>query len=435
MVDCTILLSITNNRKISTIHENVFGLPFYHFQIVLVEMITKFFILNIFAVTLVESASVAVDAASSVDGVHAGPFKILCDHDAGDASHIPTIQRFNKLLPVYFTLNFGKAGMEYLGMVTQGGCVKLSSDNARVTSALISEMEKIVSVFDRFWWFRKRTFNVRFRVHRFLGWLETLKQGGGDQLPPPDNIDYLAVFQVKMREELYGELNVFKSLLADSGQDTPARFVSMAAKCLQLIGQAAPDPTDLTVFDVLSTCNNLLRIYKEECIDKTNADSLLSKTERCDLLPEQILDPNRSKFSPAELVRVVRKKVSHLFYLLEKKWSKSPFHTDLARVLQSSPSGLETCPGEEATYYSTAITAAVQVIIQSILEPGIIFSKRLDQRVGDLFGKIKSPPLEPQQNPGELCLKLVTHADEILMAVYSLQQLWFSEVINTTPGP
>jgi len=137
------------------------------------------------------------------------------------------------------------------------------------------------------------------------------------------------------------------------------------------------------------------------------------------------LDPNRSKFSPAELVGAVRKKVSHLFYLLEKEWPKSPFHTNLARVFFSSPSGLETCPGEEAKNYSRVIKAAVQVIIQSILEPDITISGRLDQSINGLFDKIKSPPLEPQQNSGELCSKLVTRAGEILTAVNSLPQLWF----------
>jgi hypothetical protein len=332
-------------------------------------MINKLFILNIFTVTLVGSPGVEnllPEGRSKVD--HAvGHFIIICEDT-------PIAKNFNQWVTEYFRQNFNEAGMNYLYGLIGEECVDISGD-----AAMVSEMTKIVS--GGYWKARKSPSNVRFRVHRFLGFLES----GTSKL---DVIDFHEAFDSpEFRKDIDKSLDAFKSIVKGHvAGETPA-FDNMGAKCLQLIGQVVTGPKDFMmskVSDVLSLYTDLVEIYQTECIDRK--DSVLRKTKTCELLPTLLMKTELKEAGVSSLVNKVKNLFSAgMWFLLTSQ--ELSLYDYLQSVVSIAEETGEICP-DKALAYTQAVTGGVKEVIRFVLEK----NEGSSEVIGSASDECPSPP-------------------------------------------
>ena len=308
-------------------------------------MISKFFILNLLSVTLVESASGALVAPERGGAV--STIQIICEKGGTDpiAKQFNTLSsKFNKLVTQYFAQNFGDGGKQYLEFVRTGAregvkkereCVVMATDSS-LARALTKEMEEIVSDLDP----SSRTLSkkskkgmdqVRFRVHRFLGILILCRNLSclSDFL----QIDYQKAFRtVKDSEELDKSLSKFQG----STVRLSKQVTTMVSDCLRRFGGATLrfDCRGNALEPVSHPCYLALEKYKElKCSDTKSGDSLV-RAEICRLLPLAV----------AEMANSPWKSIGPgITYFFEAKYNGASLQEYLEGVLISTKPFLASC--------------------------------------------------------------------------------------------
>jgi len=171
--------------------------------------------------------------------------EIICKPgSAGEGGTDAVYSDFNRVVSKYFAENFGPGGEKYLTDFGEfGECGQIP-----IYLQFFTEIENIVAPSHN-WIFGKKSGDVRFRIHRYLGILMLFRQKRGfaaDQL----TIDYHKAFKDDDRKRFDEGLRALKGLThklirppgthrltrIDEFEDDK-EFVTLVSDCLRLIGE------------------------------------------------------------------------------------------------------------------------------------------------------------------------------------------------------